>query len=114
VIGSDETVAERAEGAVDLLLYDYFKHLTTLSLVALGGVLGIADGQEIARDALLLVVLLIGLGGAFALNGLHMIVRARMAARPLPRSIRWYRMLSGGAFSLGVGVFLSIFLRAIR
>ena len=110
--GSDEAISEAAGTAPDLLLYDYFKHITTLALVALGGALGIAD-ERIPRDALALVVFCIGMGGGLALMGLLAVVRERVAGRPLPRSARWLRTLSGALFSFGVGTFLALFVRAL-
>lgn len=109
---SEDAVQEAAGSDSDLLLYDYFKHLTTLALVALGGALGIAD-ERIPRDAMMLVVVCIGMGGGLALMGLLAIVRERVAGRPLPKSARWLRTLSGALFSFGVGTFLALFVRAL-
>ena len=109
---SDETIADAAGVAPELLLYDYFKHITTLALVALGGALSIAEGK-VGRDVLGAVVLTIGLGGGFALVGLLSIVRERSAGRPMPKSARLYRTLSGALFSFGVGMFLVMFVKAV-
>jgi hypothetical protein len=109
---SDDAIVEASDGAAELLLYDYFKHLTTLALVALGGTLGIAEGK-LGRDVLALIVICIGLGGGLALVGLLTVVRERVAGRPLPRSARWLRTGSGALFSFGVGVFLAVFLRTL-
>lgn len=109
---SEEAVVEAATVAPDLLLYDYFKHITTLALVALGGALGIAD-DRIPRDALAAVVLSIGLGGGLALVGLLAVTRARAASEAMPGRVRLYRTLSGALFSFGVGMFLTLFVRAL-
>ncbi|MFS0737829.1 hypothetical protein ABC347_12335 [Sphingomonas sp. 1P06PA] len=102
---SEDRIAEAAAGSAELLLYDYFKHLTTLSLVALGGALGIAP-EKVGRNELGLVVITIGLAGGIALMGLLAITRARSDGLAMPRQVRLYRSLSGGFFSFGIGMFL--------
>jgi hypothetical protein len=95
----------------ELLLFDYFKHVTTLSLVALGGVLTITqDVEQIGQRALLVVVVLISLGGGTALSGLDAITKARLKNLPLPASIKWYRLVSATAFALGLGAYLALFM----
>lgn len=104
-----------AERHAELLLYDYFKHLTTLSLVALGGVLAISqDVEQIGDRALLVVVLFISLGGGAALSAIEVITKARLRGLPMPASIGRYRIVSATAFSLGLGAYVAIFLDAFR
>jgi len=112
VSSSDEAIAQAARADNDLLLYDYFKHLTTLALVALGGAIGIAKGT-IANQTLGVIVLAIGLGGGLALVGLLAVVRERLAGKPMSGYVRWLRTLSGGFFSFGVGMFLVVFVRSV-
>ena len=69
----------------EMLLYDYFKHLTTLSLLALGGVLtlsGMADPRDVKPWAIVAVIVLISAGGVAAFSGGGEIVRARYTGTP--------------------------------
>ncbi|MGL5839275.1 MAG: hypothetical protein ACRCY3_12315 [Sphingorhabdus sp.] len=89
MIDSEERVADKARDDATLLLYDFYKHLTTLSLVALGGVLSLSQaGVLIEQRRLALITLLIGAAGVLALMGLDSIVRSRVDGRPVTRTMR--------------------------
>ncbi len=102
---SDDEILAATATAPDLLLYDYFKHISTLSLVALGGALGIAP-EKVGQNELGLVIGIIGLAGGIAIMGLLSITRSQLKARPMPLRAKVYRTLSGGLFSFGIGMFL--------
>ena len=109
--GSEEALVERSARDRALLLYDYFKHMTTLSLVTLGGILSISQtsGVRIGFERLLPSLALVALAGAIALFAMEAIIKVRMDDRAVPRLIGWYRMAASGAFGLGVGAFLGVF-----
>lgn len=105
-----DSIVEASVRQGELLLYDYFKHMTTLALVTLGGILTISQSLDTPvplRD-LATVVVLISLGGALSLHGLETIIKARLRDRALPRWIHWYRTLAGGSFGIGTGLFLGL------
>src|SRR5687768_7602661 len=80
---------------LELLLYDYFKHLTTLSLLALGGVLTVAqigEGEQVKPILLVLVLVTLGLGGVASFSGASEIVRARYTGTPANKSLPLYRV----------------------
>ena len=107
----DERLAQAAAHDAALLLYDYFKHITTLSLITLGGILAIPQTTGIAvtfRD-LLPSLALIANAGALSLYGMDLVIKARIADRALPRSVRWYQLVVGGSLGLGVGAFMGLF-----
>ena len=112
MISSEEQITRAATSDNDLLLYDYFKHLTTLALVALGGAISIAKGA-IATSTLGTIVFAIGLGGGLALIGLLAVVRERLAGKPTSRYVRWLRTASGVLFTFGVGMFLVVMMRSV-
>lgn len=109
---SEEEITLAARNDSELLLYDYFKHLTTLALIALGGAIGIAEGK-IERGILGAIVVCIGLGGGLALVGLLAVVRERLAGKPMSGYVRLLRTASGALFSFGVGIFLVVFVRSV-
>ena len=110
-ISSDGLPMNDAERHIELMLYDYFKHLTTLALVALGGVLSISQGEEqVSGRGLLLVVGFISISGGTALTGLDVLTKARLRELPFPKTIKYYRMVSSIALSLGIGAYLALFL----
>jgi len=112
----DEAMIDRTADR-ELLLYDYFKHLTSLSIIALGGVLAIAqsiDPASLERWKILTIVILISGGGIGAFHGASEIVRIRALTLPVPRSVEWMRRIAPLSLAGGVGMFLSLFLDALK
>lgn len=98
----------RGSDQPELLLYDYYKHMTTLILATLGGVLSISQISGIAiplRDLLPSLAMIL-FGGVTALYGMEGLIRARVRRRPVPRFVLWARPLVSGSFGLGIGAFL--------
>jgi hypothetical protein len=106
---SEGNVLARSKDDDELLVYDYFKHLTTLSLVALGGVLSISTSiPGISPKSIIVIVVLLGIAGAVSLAALDVIVNERIYNRPIPRYIRYLRMVSVCFFGVGIGYFISV------
>ena len=107
----DDGLADGSTRDAELLLYDYFKHMTTLSLVTLGGVLSIpqATGVALSIRELLPAAGLIALGGAFSLYAMEAIIKARLDGRAVSRGMRWTRLIVSVSFGVGVGAFLGQF-----
>lgn len=96
----------------DLLLYDFFKHLTSLAVLILGGVLLVAqasDPQDVKREMVVATLVLISAGGVFAFNGSSEIIRARSTGTPIRLSVRGARVIAPLLIALGVGMFLSMY-----
>ena len=96
----------------ELLLYDYFKHLTTLSLLALGGVLTvaqIADREDVKPWLLVVVLITISLGGIASFSGAGEIVRGRYTRTARHKSLEFFRRAAPTLLAVGVGMFLSMF-----
>ena len=96
----------------DLLQYDFFKHLTSLSILALGGVLVLAkeaNQADVKPEMIIVVLVLISAAGICAFSGAGEIVRARQSkAEPL-RSLKFYKAASPSLLALGVGMFLTLY-----
>jgi hypothetical protein len=91
------------------LTYDLAKFLTTLSLLALGGVLTItetADRTDIKVANIVLVA--IALAGATAISAITAtsIAYARSSSQPIPRNLHRYISTTMGLLSVGLGMFL--------
>ena len=97
------------------LLYDYFKTMTSLSLVTLGGVLSISQlpDIEIKPFSLTLIVIALALAGIGGFSGMDEVVRLRFDDQDRPRRLAFMRKLCPAAFGIGIGGFLSAFLRAL-
>ena len=95
----------------ELLLYDYFKHLTSLALLTLGGVLAIAqaaDRTDVKPPMLILVLITISAGGIMSFVGAGEIVKKRYLGVP-SRKIDLYRKVAPSLLALGVGMFLGVY-----
>ncbi|WBH17982.1 hypothetical protein [Sphingomonas radiodurans] len=108
IIVPDINAGASSRTQADLLLYDYYKHMTTLILATLGGILSISQLSGIAvpiRDVLPALAL-ISFGGITALYAMEGMISARLRQKSTPSWVRWSRQLVGGSFGLGVGAFL--------
>ena len=107
--GTDDALIDASVRQAELLLYDYYKHMTTLTLATLGGVLTISqmDGFQLPQRDLLISLGLISFGGFSALSGMEALIKARLAGRKLPRWVSLNRWAVTGGLGLGIGAFLA-------
>lgn len=97
------------------MLYDYFKHLTSLCLFSLGGVLALADKIEGRSTTLLIGALVVIASSALlSFSGAGEIVTARYKGKPLSRHLDLYRALSPLLLSMGLGVFIYLFMGTLK
>ena len=95
----------------ELLLYDFFKHLTSLTLLTLGGVLAIAqaaDRTDVKPPMLIAVLVVISAGGICSFVGASEIVKKRYTGAR-SHSIEFYRKAAPALLAVGVGMFLGIY-----
>ena len=100
----------------ELLLYDFFKHLTSLSLLALGGLLVIAqsaDPKDVKPFLVITAIVLIGAAGVVAFSGSSEIARARYTNTPTRKSLGFSRVAAPALLALGAGMFLSMFVDSL-
>ncbi len=113
----EDNEGPRNHGDSDSLLYDWFKHLTSLSLLTLGGVLSLSqlpDAEDIKKPVLIGVLIAVAVAGVFSFSGAEQIVRAKTSNSPLPRSVLHLQRATPLIFSMGVGAFLYIFVDAMN
>ena len=98
------------------MLYDWFKHLTTLSILALGGVLSLSQSgnTDLKPATLVIVVLFIGTAGISAFTAAEKIMNAVADDAPLPASVGWLQKVTPALLGMGVGAFLYVFLQALN
>lgn len=112
----DSLKTERAAASVSptaasqALVYDFFKHFTSLSLLALGGMLTLMGSvfSEGNRSGFVLSMALISISGAVALMGQTKMVDDAVRGKTSPRIIGWYRTIVPVFFGMGVGAFLAV------
>ncbi len=97
----------------DALLYDYLKHVTSLCLFALGGVLALAEKvQGKSARAVVVAASVIALAAFCSFIASGLVVEARRAGSPLKGNINLYRHASPLLLSVGVGMFLYLFAKS--
>ena len=100
----------------DMLLYDHFKHLTTLALLTLGGVLTLfqsADRTDIKPAMIITVLVIISAAGIAAFSGASEIVRARYTRTAHHKALEVCRVAAPLLLSLGVGMVLMMFVDSL-
>jgi hypothetical protein len=114
-LDGDDVASGGAGNSATLLLYDWFKHMTTLSLITLGGLLSILQaGETDVRPGLLeMIIIAIALSGIIGFDGQSRIIKAELAKLALPAILKWFRIVAVWSYSLGVGMFLILFLESL-
>lgn len=100
----------------DMLLYDHFKHLTTLALLTLGGVLTLFQGTDpadVKPEMVIVVLLVISAAGIAAFHGAGEIVRARYTGTAQHRTVEFLRRAAPALLALGVGMVLMMFVDSL-
>ena len=114
MIDDADLPARRTRDGEDLL-YDFFKHMTSLSLVTLGGALTISQmpAMDIRPFSLGMVVVMLAVAGVAGFAGMDEIVKARLDSKDATGRVGFYRKVCPATFGIGVGAFLSLFFRAL-
>ena len=117
---SEDTLVDPAEAPDtrygETLLFDFAKFLTTLSLVALGGVLSLSAGagHGTVRFNLASTAIAIALAGALALVTADGIVRARVAGLTPRRWLRYPVQAAMVLLGFGAGGFVVMYLDSLK
>ncbi|MAX00748.1 MAG: hypothetical protein CMN72_14125 [Sphingomonas sp.] len=101
--------------AADALLYDYFKYLTSLCVLSLGGVLALSEKVPAAgrgKELLIGAVIVIGCSALLSFSGTGELVRERAPDAPR-RSLNFYRVTAPFLLCFGVGMFVYLFIRTL-
>ena len=99
------------------LLYDYAKFMSTLALLALGGVLSLsqaADASSLPRWKIGFVIGAISLGGVFAFATANALVDARSRGREPSKRLPLQIKAATAAIAIGLGGFLQMWWTSIR
>lgn len=100
----------------DLLLYDFFKHLTSLALLTLGGVLIViqkVDPKDVKPFMVIIDIAVVSLSGILAFSGSSEIARARYTGTAPARSLEVSRKGAPILLTIGVGMFLAMFVDSL-
>ena len=95
----------------EALLYDFSKFLTTLSLLALGGVLTLtesADQTDIKPFSIAMVLVLITLSGVLSVTAANNLVLARSGGEEPHKNLRRQVRIAMASLAVGTGVFLAM------
>jgi hypothetical protein len=106
--------AEPRDG--ELLLYDYFKYLTSLVLITLGGLLIVMkdfDPTDVKPGAIVTTLLIVSLSGVLSFGGAGEIARARYLGRPVKPSVNVARIVAPALLAIGFGHFLAMFVDSL-
>ncbi len=106
----------RGEPDRDMLLYDFFKHLTSLSLLTLGGLLIVMkdfDPEDVKPFMVTIDLILVSAGGIAAFSGSSEIVRSRYLGIAPKRSLQYLRVAAPALLAFGVGIFLAMFVDSL-
>jgi hypothetical protein len=109
----DEELVSAGDG--EALLYDYFKHLTSLCIVSLGGVLALVPlSKKLSAPAILMVLVVLAAAALLSFSGAGEIVRARFLRKPVHKSINFCRIAAPVLLAIGVGMFVYLFTRTLQ
>jgi hypothetical protein len=106
-----------SEQYAEALVYDFAKFMTTLALLALGGVLSMSQGdalEGVKPFKLTIIIGSISIGGIAALSVPVSIATSRLKGKEPTRWLGWNLAIAVGSISLGLGAFLQMFIDAIR
>lgn len=106
---NDQVLAEYENIDAENLSYDFFKNLTSLSILALGGVLTLSEkvfGDTIENWQMFVAAGLFALSGLVALQCQSDIVQVSRGKKAPTTWLRWGHRIAPGLLGGGVGGFL--------
>lgn len=117
-MNEDEAVPKDGDELPFARPYDYFKHLTGVALLSIGGVLAFMDGGAIKFEAVQGTIILAALGIAGAISLLMAGALAALEVKPVPqpkmaRQVRANLVAATFFLAAGLGGFVSNFASAI-
>jgi hypothetical protein len=106
MIGEEEKIPNaRDEGPGDAYLYDYFKYLTSVSLITLGAVFTLSQtkGAEGVPEAFIAGAAFAFVTSAYcAFDGAEHIVAAKTKGEPIPKKVNFYRKMAPKVYAVGI------------
>ncbi|MGZ8346959.1 MAG: hypothetical protein ACXWUP_07610 [Allosphingosinicella sp.] len=99
------------------LLYDFSKFMTTLALLALGGVLSLtqaAGDRDLPSWKIGLIIGAISIGGVFALTTANALVDARASGKEPSKRLPLQIKIAMGSIALGLGAFLQMWWKILQ
>ena len=106
---ADPRALAPAEHYGESLLYDYSKHLTTLSLLAIGGVLTVtqtADTSDVKPPIVAVILGALALAGILAFSTANGLVAARSTGKEPPPGLPTLLKIATAFLGVGTGGFL--------
>ncbi len=112
-VADDEPVEANADGVT--LLYDFFKYLSSLCVLSLGGVIALVPNAKGTRPEMIVgVIVVIGAAALLAFSGASEIVRARYHGDDLRKSVNFCRIAAPALLSVGLGMFVYLFMGTLK
>lgn len=100
----------------DALLYDYSKHILSLALLGIGGIVSLTQspvGQRIGSVEVVMLIAMFAASGGCALTCTEAILRARWEDQTTPRKA-WLSSRGAMLFlGMGVGAFMLVWILAL-
>ncbi|WP_423602307.1 hypothetical protein [Sphingomonas sp. MS122] len=98
--------------------YDYFKHMTGVSLISIGGVFALLDGAGAKFDPRRVIIVLGAIGLAGVISLLMAGALASIEVKPVPqaktaRQVRYSLIAATFFLAAGLGAFIQTFSSAI-
>lgn len=102
-----EAKVEKA-GATDALLleYDYFKHLSTISLVTIGALLTWVQGGK-GTTLVMISITTVAMSAVFSFSAMNQIILHRKIGKPMCRFFQRERTISTATYATGLGIAMS-------
>lgn len=103
----EETITGEARTDWLLLEYDYFKHLSTIALVALGAILTWIQSGNAKGNFVMIGLALVAISAILGFSAMNQIIEHRKTGKKLRAFYRWERSIATGTFATGLGIFMS-------
>ena len=110
----DESRSRPEQSNGDGYVYDYFKFMTSLSLLTLAGIFAISQMEgaleQIGKPTLLMVMAAVAIGGMASFSGASHVVQQQMTGVSGKRMIAILMKVAPAFYGIGVGASLMMFL----
>jgi hypothetical protein len=111
---SDDEIVVAEPGDSLARVYDYFKHLTTVSLITIGGIFGLiqGDGPKLKPVLALLILGVIGLAGGISMLCTSVVTAIELRGAvtdKMRRDLARIQLFVTSLLMFGIGIFVSAF-----